>query len=313
LRSESRSSNDVTRAATRSPRETAAACGISYAAADLFLDSDVIDLHIESFSFTRVLGYDLRKRHRLGLNRALLCGQADLPRLIEVGLRGGLFSLTANPWLTPTRNRDNLPRLYERLKATLELDGRAAFVSSYAGYKNARQRNQVGAFLAIQGATLLGDASFPEQARELPLVSVGLLHLTKTHLGLPSAPSLGKATEIGLTKAAFELMEALAHRRIFVDLAHLHPKGFRDAVQNAPSSVPFIVTHTGISGVYPHWRNLDDEMLRAVAQRDGLVGLIYHSFYLGDPLLGGKLDTLVAHFRHAAKVIGSHSAATGMD
>jgi membrane dipeptidase len=295
---------DVDRAVERSTAETAAACGISHAAADLFLASDVIDLHIESFSFTRTLGYNLRKRHGPGLNQALLYGQADVPRLLEVGLRGGLFSLTANPWLSAKQNLAELPRLYQRLKTELE---------SPSGYREARRAGKLAAFLALQGATLLGSDGYAPSAAELPLVAVGLLHLTRTQYGRPSAPSLGRDAAEGLTRAGHELVEELGRRKIFVDLAHLHPSGFWQAMREAPRDTPFIVTHTGVSGVHPHWRNLDDAMLRAIADRGGVVGIIYHSYYLGDPLFSGQLDTLVAHFAHARQVIGSERLALGSD
>jgi membrane dipeptidase len=305
---------DVERAVERSTAETAAACGISHAAADLFLGADVIDLHIESFSFTRALGYDLRKRHSPGLNQALFARQADLPRLLELGLRGGLFSLTANPWLSAERNLAHLPGLYLRLKTELETGSRVKFVETLSGYQRARRDGKLAAFLALQGATLLGGDGFALGATELPIVAVGLLHLTRTRYGRPSAPSMGKNLPAGgLTQAGVGLVEQLGRRKIFVDLAHLHPSGFWQAMREAPKDTPFIVTHTGVSGVHPHWRNLDDAMLRAVADRGGVVGIIYHSYYLGDRLFSGQLDTLVAHFTHASKIIGKHRLALGSD
>jgi membrane dipeptidase len=307
--------SDVERARPRTVAETAVACEIPRSTAELFLAADSIDLHTESFSFERVFGYDLRKRHKLGWNRALLFGQADLPRLLEVGLRGAVFSLTANPWLSPAQNLRNLPRLFARLKKTLEQGDRAGFVPGGAGFRPTQRAGKLAAFLAIQGATLLGDRGFPEVAKNLPLVSVGLLHLTRTHLGSPNAPSLPftKRSARGLTRPAFELLEALGNERIFVDLAHLHPEGFWDAVRGTPSHQPLVVTHTGVAGVHAHWRNLDDAMLRAIADRGGVVGIIYHSYYLGDRLLRGRLDTLVRHFVHAGKVIGRDKLALGSD
>jgi len=36
-----------------------------------------------------------------------------------------------------------------------------------------------------------------------------------------------------------------------------------------------MVSHTGVLGVHQHWRNIDDEQLRAVADRGGCVGVIF--------------------------------------
>jgi membrane dipeptidase len=43
-----------------------------------------------------------------------------------------------------------------------------------------------------------------------------------------------------------------------VDLAHINRAGFFDAVGVHDKSQPLLVTHTGVDGVHPHWRNLDD-------------------------------------------------------
>ena len=55
--------------------------GIPSHAVELYRDSDVIDLHIDSFIWQRTLGYDLSKRHRPPLWGAFL-GQVDFPRIL---------------------------------------------------------------------------------------------------------------------------------------------------------------------------------------------------------------------------------------
>ncbi len=48
----------------RSDRDAwARALGVSREAIDVYLASDVIDLHVDSFIWTRIFGYDLRRRH----------------------------------------------------------------------------------------------------------------------------------------------------------------------------------------------------------------------------------------------------------
>ena len=43
------------------------------------------------------------------------------------------------------------------------------------------------------------------------------------------------------------------------------------------SRTPPFSSHSGASGVHPHPRNLDDEQIRAVAARGGIVGVIFVS------------------------------------
>ncbi len=85
-------------------------------------------------------------------------------------------------------------------------------------------------------------------------------------------------------------MRRLNEKRIFVDLAHISKRGFWDAVEVHDKSQPLMVTHTGVSGVYEHWRNLDDDQLRAIADSGGTIGVMYQSSFLENNLLGRQLE-----------------------
>jgi membrane dipeptidase len=58
---------------------------------------------------------------------------------------------------------------------------------------------------------------------------------------------------------------------------------------------------------------LDDAQLKAVAKSGGVVGIMLHSEYLGDPLFSGKLASVVRHIEHAVKVMGNDHVAIGTD
>src|SRR5690606_22263104 len=100
----------------RSDRERyAAQLGISQAALDLYLASEVIDLHIDSFIWHRVFGYDLTRKHGRGLLGGLCYSQADIPRVLKAGITGATCVIQTNP-TRDGRGReqmfdDNLPQL----------------------------------------------------------------------------------------------------------------------------------------------------------------------------------------------------------
>lgn len=287
--------------------------GISKEAADLYLDSDVVDLHVESFSFFRALGYHPHRRHGPGWNRALLFGQADIPRLLEAGVNGACWVITGHPLRPADTREEAFDRLYRELTALLAgADGKVAVVDSLADYQAARSRGQHAAFVGVQGAH-----AFPPDASVLdrlpgPLLRITLLHLTGTAWGDTSAPNPWRKGR-GLSALGGQFIERMNELRIGVDLAHVHPQGFWAAVDCAKPSIPLLVTHTGVQGAHAHWRNLDDAQLRAVAERGGTVGIMYHSVFLGDRLLSGRLASVVRHIRHAIQVIGSEHVSLGSD
>jgi len=94
---------------------------------------------------------------------------------------------------------------------------------------------------------------------------------------------------------------------VIVDLAHINKKGFLEACDMARR--PPMVTHTGVLGAFEHWRNIDDEQLRAIADRGGCVGIIFARRYLG----GASLDAVVDHILHVIDVAGDDVPALGSD
>ena len=74
-----------------------------------------------------------------------------------------------------------------------------------------------------------------------------------------------------------------------------------------------MVTHTGVSGVHPSWRNLDDDQIRAIAERGGVVGIMYHRGFLGRPAHRVGAEAIVRHLEHAITIGGEDVAALGSD
>ena len=79
--------------------------GISREAVDVYHESEVIDLHVDSFIWKRIFDYDLRKRHGHGLFGARFYSQVDFPRILEAGLTGACWVITTNPF-RPQKNRE---------------------------------------------------------------------------------------------------------------------------------------------------------------------------------------------------------------
>jgi membrane dipeptidase len=296
------------------PEAWARELGVSREAVELHLASDVIDLHVDSFIWNRIFRYDLRRRHGRGLLGARFYSQVDVPRLREGHVTGATWVITTNPWRRRERRPDVFLENLRRLQGILEsLPGDVAVVRNAAEYRKARDAGLHGAFLGIQGGNALDRE--PEAIDLIPddlVLRVTVVHLSSSSLGTTSAPGARRPNE-GLTAAGRAFVEQLNTKRIFVDLAHINRRGFFDAFEVHDPSQPLLVTHTGVSGVTPHWRNLDDEQLRAVAATGGTVGVMYQSSFLGDRAWGGRTESVVRHLAHIVETVGEDHASLGSD
>ncbi len=287
--------------------------GISKEATDLYLHSDVLDLHVDSFIWNRIWGYDLRKRHGHGLLGARFYSQADFPRILEAGVTGATWVITTNPSRRASVRARVFRKNLERLRNIFgTVESQFSLVRNTAEYRKARTEGKHGAFVGIQGGNALDARDALDTIVDDMVLRITLVHLSNSSLGTTSSPA-NRDTETGLTARGRDYVAELNRRNIFVDLAHISKKGFWDAVEVHDKSKPFIVTHTGVEGVRPHWRNLDDDQLRAIADSGGTIGIMYQNDFLGPSRFDGKASWVVDHLEHIVQTVGEDHASLGSD
>lgn len=310
----------TTRASLEEPQETderilAGRLGVSVEAIQLAHGQELIDLHVDTFIPHRLWGYDLLARHRGGPLGRHFFGHLDVPRAIEGGLTGAMWSISTNTarpaknrWSVFLRNLDRFRALINRSEGKLEL------ARTLTEYRAARAKGAIASMISIQGGNALeaapnGVASIPDDV----VVRVTLVHLTNSVYGCTSVPTSKLRSRRGLTDRGRELVRQLNAARCFVDLAHIHPDGFWDAVEEHDPSQPLIVTHTGVGGVLPHWRNLDDSQIRAIADSGGTIGIIFEPHFLRTRNGHGDGRMVVDHMQHIIDLVGEDFVSIGSD
>ena len=289
-----------------------AALGLDVVAVELYRSAEVFDLHLDSFIWTRIARYDLHRRHGPSPTGRRYLWQVDLPRALDGGLSGGIWSVTTNPFRGASARRDafgkNLPRLRDMLDSHPGVD----VVRTVAEYRSTRAAGRHGAFLGIQGGNSLSSS-----IDDLDIIDGGdvcritLVHLTNSRIGTTSSPLSRLGGRAPLSDFGRDYIERLDGARVLVDLAHISEAGFWSAVDAHNTSIPLIVTHTGVDGVHPHWRNLTDRQVRAVADSGGCVGVMMQESFLGKGPTNAA--TVVDHLAHIIKVGGDGAAAIGTD
>jgi membrane dipeptidase len=286
-------------------------------ARSLLAGAAAVDLHVDTFIPTRLYGYDPEVEHRYPFRH--LVGHVDLPRAAAGGLKGALWSITTNPARTAAGRRATLKKNLVRLQAQVEASSRSAWVTNARAFDAALAAGRHAVLPVVQGANCLGTARSFAEAGAADITSATLVHLTSSEIGetstpLPWKPIVGPR---GLTERGREVVESMNAERVLVDLAHAAPTTFWDAVAVHDRRWPLLVTHTGVSGVYRHWRNVDDAQLKAVADTGGVIGIIFHPGFLGagaatrGPLAG--LQLVMRHLSHVVDVVGEDHAALGSD
>lgn len=110
-----------------------------------------------------------------------------------------------------------------------------------------------------------------------------------------------------LTPEGVRLVQELDRFGIIHDTSHLAEEAFFHLLDLAPRRI--IASHSNCRSIVPTDRQLSDEMIRAIAQRGGVIGINLYDRFLLPPGEQGKrratLADVVHHVRHMCDVAGS--------
>ncbi|MGH7318618.1 MAG: dipeptidase [Candidatus Rokuibacteriota bacterium] len=118
----------------------------------------------------------------------------------------------------------------------------------------------------------------------------------------------------GLTEAGLALVAECNRLGILLDVSHLNPAGFWDLCR--ATTRPFVATHSSVKAISPHGRNLDDDQIRAIAARDGTIGINFANSFLRPDMAredDTPLELVVAHFEHVIALVGDRHVSIGSD
>jgi len=296
------------------PGAWARALGVSREAVDLLIDSPFIDLHLDLEVPVRLLGYDPTKRHGPWRRVVPFMGHTDYPRLREARFTGVVYDLATNVFRREASRQAithaNVARCVRQIEACAD---DLAVARSYDDYRAIAASGRTAMFLALQGGNALSlDPSALNGPIGRDLHRITLVHLKSSVLGGSNSPG---QPDDGVTARGREFIALCEQNQVIVDLAHAGKRTFWSAVEASSPSIPLIVSHTGMSGVRPLWRNIDDDQARAVADRGGVVGIVYQGNFLTEvrPGCACPRAAILDHLEHLIQVGGEASAAIGTD
>lgn len=200
--------------------------------------------------------------------------------------------------------RESLRQVTAFQHALRESPGRVLAIRTRADLDAVERGERIGLMLALEGVEPFGyEVATADLFWELGLRMAGLTWNRRN----PFAD--GAAEEGGLSRLGRALLERFAELGVILDLSHASPRLFDECLESYQGRV--CVTHAGCRAVTETPRNLSDEQLRALAERDGVFGLMLHPLAI-DPQRP-TIDRVVDHLDHAVSVLGPERVCLGGD
>jgi membrane dipeptidase len=125
----------------------------------------------------------------------------------------------------------------------------------------------------------------------------------------PFSDAVTESPPGGLSRLGSALLQKLSDLGAILDLAHTNDASFAQALDEFEGHV--LVSHGGCRAVNPTQRNLSDAQLRALAEREGVFGVMALPSAI-DPNRP-EIERVVDHIDHAVKIIGLKRVVLGAD
>ncbi len=188
-------------------------------------------------------------------------------------------------------------------------------VLNYEDIEKNRAAGKLSGMLTIEeGAVLKGN---PYVVRTLYQLGVRMLTLTwnfENEIGYPNtivkAKDYDPSRHYGLKPEGIEIVREMNRVGMIVDVSHLGDDGFWDVVKYCDG--PFVASHSNARAVCNHTRNMTDDMIRALADKGGVMGLNFCGDFL-NPNGKSRVEDMVRHAKHIINVGGSDILGLGTD
>lgn len=138
-------------------------------------------------------------------------------------------------------------------------------------------------------------------------LGIRMMHLTYNRRNL-LGDGCAEPANAGLSDLGRAAIAEMNRTGVLVDVAH---SGWRTSLEAAKaSSKPIVASHSGAVSVHRHIRSKPDEVIQAILDTGGYVGVYSVGAFLGK---GGDLNAMLDHIDYLVKRFGADHVAIGTD
>ena len=239
-----------------------------------------LDSHLDTPASLDLPGWSIDEEHDVHLDYT----QVDLPRMKKGGLDGGFWAIyTSQGPLTV--EGFHKARDFAILRGVSIRQMVAADPANFALALEAKDAAPIAAagkrvvYMSIENAYPLGeDVSLLQTFYDMGVRVVGFAHFAHNQFADSSTDPSKKPRYGGLSPLGKELLKEMNRLGVVPDASHSSDQVLDDLL--ALSTTPVLLTHSGCKAIYDHPRNIDDDHLKALAAKGGVIQMNAYGSYL---------------------------------
>lgn len=208
--------------------------------------------------------------------------QVDFPKLREGGVSASFFALFVPSAFTPDQATAHALKMLAAVKDAVDAEPSVSLATS----PDEVLANHAGGNLSVclgmeNGSPIQESLSLLRQ-----FYRMGVRYMTLTHNGdnaIADAASNG-TTWNGLSPFGREVVAEMNRLGMIIDVAHASDKTFYDCIKY--SKAPIVSTHSCCRALCGHRRNFTDDMLKAIADVNGVMQVNFYPVFLSESFSG---------------------------
>ena len=244
--------------------------------------------------------------------------QIDLKRLQQKDFLLQTFAIFLDKQQYPQRKKTAL-HMYQRFIKELEKNAATiGLIKTQADYNENKANKQISALLTLEeGGILEGKIENLEEFYQLGVRLITLTWNYPNEIGTPNILYWDKEKHIlaenqtGLTKFGFECIQRMSELHMIIDLSHASDQVAKDILDSSAQGI--VASHSNARKLTPHPRNLSDELIQKIADKNGLIGINFFDQFLKLKQPTNLPAAISEHLWYMYQLVGEDSLCFGSD
>ena len=170
-------------------------------------------------------------------------------------------------------------------------------------YEELMKRINDGKFCGLMGAEggniIEGSMDNLETIYSRGVRYLGLTWNTSNAIGVSAKDETQRGKKGGLTEFGIEVVKKMNELGMMIDVSHLGETAFWDVVNT--SKDPIIASHSCVYTLSPHYRNLKDDQIKAIAESGGIICVNFYSRFLDPNANTRQINAIHKKYKSALK------------
>lgn len=192
-------------------------------------------------------------------------------------------------------------------------NGEVVLVKTKKQLQNVVKENKIGIILSFEGLDPIGnDINLLKIFYELGVRAAGLVWSRRNYVadGCSFSP-VEEGQRGGLSRFGVKVVRKMEEMNMLIDVSHLNDEGFDDIIKFTNKS--FIASHSNARGIHGRMRNLTDEQIKKIAERNGVIGINAYKSIAGVKEGENPINKLADHIEYMINLVGASHVGYGFD